>query len=195
MTDWVWSGLACLQGFTKRILPPFLVKFNPFPLHSLPCSPPPPAPLKHPVGISPPPAPSHHLFIFINTDSLLWSKPIPSELPFKLSMALHLIWIFFCLSCRLLSLQHCRQDVTEKPLNWRKSTILPGHAKPRRRSISFPPLTWSSWHTDAPLFIPQWGICSANSAENGLGQSQKAKKKRIHRLKVSEQSLPWTLPQ
>lgn len=51
--------------------------------------------LKHPAGISPPPAPSHHLFIFINADSLLWRKPVPSELPFQLSMALHLIWIFF----------------------------------------------------------------------------------------------------
>lgn len=82
----------------------------------------------------------------------------------------------------------------ETTFSWKKTTTLPGHANPWPCSISLPPLMCSLWLTDAPLFIPQRGIWSPDAAENGLGQSQRAKK-RIPRLRVSEKSLPWTLPQ
>lgn len=172
MTDWFWPGLAWLQSLTA-ILPLLSAKFNPSVLCSLLC---PPSP-------SPTSASCVHLssatstycgFIFINADDLFQRKPVPSEFPFQLFIALHSIWIFFAYRC-MLSPQHRGQDVTEKPLSWRKTTLLPEQAKPWHCCIFFPPLLCSLWHTYAPLFFPQWGVCSTNSGENGLGKSQKAK--------------------
>lgn len=151
--------------------------------------------LKRPAGISPPPAPSHHLFIFIDADSLLWSKAIPSELPFQLSVAFVFNVGIFYLPCCLLSAQHCRQDVTEKPLlAERKPQPCQGTQTPD--PAAFPCHHWCALCGSLMLLYSSLSEGSEVPMQQKMDlDNHRKQKKRIPRLRVSEKSLPWTLPQ
>ena len=145
-----------------------------------------------PAPLTPPPAPSHHLLIFIKTDSLLWNKPIPSELLFQLSLALQSFWIFFA------SRAACCHSSTVSRM-WQRNLSAAGKPKcclgmQNPDTVAFPSHRW--WALCGALMLLysslREGFTVPIQQEMDLGNHRK--QKRIPILRESKKILPWTLP-